>query len=72
MDLLVKSYHQLSATGFIMVLNGLNFEFSSFINFVVNLRTDLDTRYFKSNDDIGADTLLKSTVGTDNGTFLKK
>ena len=26
----------------------------------------------KSNDDIGTDTLLKSTVGSDNGTFLKK
>ena len=40
MDLLVKSYHQLSAIGSIIVLNGLNFEFSSFMNFLVNLRTN--------------------------------
>ena len=40
MDLLVKSYHQLSAIGPIMILNGLNFKFSSFINFLVNLRTN--------------------------------
>ena len=40
MDLLVKSYHQLSAIGSITVLNGLNFEFSSFMNFLVNLPTN--------------------------------
>ena len=36
------------------------------------LPPELGTRYFKSNDDIGTDTLQKSTVGTDNGTFLKR
>ena len=41
MDLLVnKSYDQFSAIVSIMVLNGLNFEFSSFMNFLVNLRTN--------------------------------
>ena len=40
MNLLVKSYHQLSAIGSVMVLNGVNFEFSSFMNFLVNLRTN--------------------------------
>jgi len=30
------------------------------------------TRYFKSNDDIGTDTLLKSNDGTDSGIFLRK
>ena len=33
---------------------------------------ELGTRYFKSNDDVGSDTLLKSTVGIDSGSFLKK
>ena len=41
MDLLVnKSYDQFSAIFSMMVLNGLNFEFSSFMNFLVNLRTN--------------------------------
>ena len=41
MDLLVnKSYDQFSAIVSIIVLNGLNFEFSSFMNFLVNLRTN--------------------------------
>ena len=36
------------------------------------LLSELGTRYFKSSDDIGTDTLLKSTVGTDNVTFFRK
>ena len=43
------------------------------LNFYISeLHAELGTRYFKSNDDIGTDTLLKSTVGTDDGTFFKK
>ena len=34
------------------------------------LLPELGTRYFKSNDDIGTENSLKSTAGTDNGTFF--
>jgi len=33
------------------------------------VQAETSTRYFKSNDDIGTDTSIKSNDGTDNGMF---
>ena len=40
------------------------------MSWLVTELSRLDTRYFKSSDDFGTDTLQKSNDGIDNATFF--
>ena len=75
MDLLVKSYHQLSAIGSAMVLNGLKFELSSFMNFLGSLRINSVGYIYISIsicESCAQHTILFNTVGQKCLTFLAK